>query len=204
MLNKGVELLEQKQEERAVKMIQSVPQMFPKSKARFKAYLALGKIYADKGQYDLAIKQYEHLAESENPDEQAEGLYQTGIGYYNLANYDKAFMSLRRVTSEFPWSVFANESVLLHRPVPLQAGPLGQGGRGAGDGRHQRRSRRQGRAVAEAGQRLYVKIFDKDLIVLRDTDEKVTVDRHDQERRQGNRHPRAAGPHAANITSARS
>src|SRR5271154_1410597 len=40
MLNKGVELIEQKQEERGIKMIQSVPQLFPKSKARFKAFLA--------------------------------------------------------------------------------------------------------------------------------------------------------------------
>ncbi len=110
MLNKGLELLELKQEERAVKMIASVPQMFPKSKARFKAYLELGKYYITRGSFDLAIKQFEHLNESENPDEQAEGLYQTGICYYNQNSYDKAFMSLRRVTSEYPWSVFANES----------------------------------------------------------------------------------------------
>src|SRR5689334_21955639 len=79
MFNKGMELLEQKQEERGIEMVQSVYQMFPKSKARFKAYLALGKLYSNKSQYDLAIKQYEHLTESDNPDEQAEGLYQTGI-----------------------------------------------------------------------------------------------------------------------------
>src|ERR1700681_2577502 len=34
MLHKGIELIEQKQEERGIKMIQSVPQLFPKSKAR--------------------------------------------------------------------------------------------------------------------------------------------------------------------------
>src|SRR6185295_13369663 len=55
MFNKGVELLEQKQEERGIKMVQSVAQLFPKSKARFKAYLTLGKLYNDKGQHDLAI-----------------------------------------------------------------------------------------------------------------------------------------------------
>src|SRR4051794_969194 len=63
MLNKGVELVEQKQEERGIKMIQSVPTMFPKSKARFKAYLALGRLFMAKGQFDQAIRQYEHMAE---------------------------------------------------------------------------------------------------------------------------------------------
>ena len=175
MLNKGVELLEEKQEERGIKMIQSVAQMFPKSKARFKAFLALGKLYADKSQYDLAIKQYEHLSESENVDEQAEGLYQTGIGYYNLANYDKAFISLRRVTSEFPWSVFANESYYYIGQCHFKLGRWAKavealemvGTSVDPDSKEQ--------IVAEAGQRLYVKIFDKDLIVLRNTTEKVSA-----------------------------
>jgi tetratricopeptide (TPR) repeat protein len=175
MLNKGVDLLEEKQEERGIKMIQSVAQMFPKSKARFKAYLALGKLYADKSQYDLAIKQYEHLAESENGDEQAEGLYQTGIGYYNLANYDKAFISLRRVTSEFPWSVFANESYYYIGQCHFKLGRWAKavealemvGTSVDPDSKDQ--------IVAEAGQRLYVKIFDKDLIVLRNTTEKINA-----------------------------
>ena len=46
MINKGLELLEAKQVERGVKMIASVPQMFPKAKARFKAHLAICKHYA--------------------------------------------------------------------------------------------------------------------------------------------------------------
>src|SRR5689334_17739704 len=87
MLNKGLELLEARQDERAIKMITSVPQQFPKSKARLKAHLALGKHYASRGSHELALKQFEHLNESDVPDEQAEGLYQAGICQYNLGAY---------------------------------------------------------------------------------------------------------------------
>ena len=55
LLNKGLELLELKQDERAIKLIASVPQMFPKSKARLKANLALGKYYASRGSRELAL-----------------------------------------------------------------------------------------------------------------------------------------------------
>ncbi len=175
MFNKGMELLDQKQEERAVKMIQAVAQMFPKSKARFKAYLALGKFYSDKAQYDLAIKQYEHLADSENVDEQAEGLYQTGIGYYNLANYDKAFISLRRVTSEFPWSVFANEAYYYIGQCHFKLGRWAKAVEALEMVGTSVEADSKTPLVAEAGQRLYVKIFDKDLIVYRNGNEKVTA-----------------------------
>ncbi len=175
MLNKGLELLELKQEERAVRMIASVPQMFPKSKARFKAYLELGKYYITRGSFDLAVKQFEHLTESENPDEQAEGLYQTGICYYNQNSYDKAFMALRRVTSEYPWSVFANESYYYIGQCHFKLGRwakavealemVGTSVDPSAPGEH----------FSEAGQRLYVKIYDKDLVVQHETNEKVTV-----------------------------
>src|SRR5688572_765299 len=79
MINKGVELLDGKQEERGLTLISSVPPMFPRSKSRFNAYLALGKHYVATRKFDLAAKQFEYLAESEDPDPQAEGLYQTGI-----------------------------------------------------------------------------------------------------------------------------
>ena len=38
MINKGQELIDMKQEERGLKLILSVPEMFPKAKARFKAF----------------------------------------------------------------------------------------------------------------------------------------------------------------------
>ena len=51
MLNRGVELLGVKQEERGLKLVSSVPRMFPTSPVRFKAYLCLGKYHADKRRF---------------------------------------------------------------------------------------------------------------------------------------------------------
>ncbi|MCY3022775.1 MAG: tetratricopeptide repeat protein [Planctomycetota bacterium] len=176
ILNKGVELLDQPQnEERAIKLLQSVPQLFPKSKVRFKAYLTLGQHLMKKRSYELAIKQFEQLGTSENPDEQAEGLYRLGVCHFLMSNYDKAFMALRRVTNQFPWSVYANEAYyyigqchfklnrwvnavealeMVGTSVPLNA---------------------EGETSAEAGQRLFVKIHDKDLVVLLKSGDKLKV-----------------------------
>ena len=176
LLNKGVELLDQPQnEERAVKLLQSVPQLFPRSKVRFKAYLALGQHLAKKRNFDLAVKQLEQLEASDDQDQQAEGLYRLGVCYFQMSNYDKAFMALRKVTNQFPWSVYANESYyyigqchfklnrwanavealeMVGTSVPLNA---------------------QGESLAEAGQRLFVKIHDKDLVVLLKSGEKLKV-----------------------------
>jgi len=176
MLTKGLELIDQPQsEERAVKILQSIPQMYPRSRIRFKAWNALGQYYMKKRNYDLAIKQFEQMNISESEDEQAEGLYRLGICHFLMNNYDKAFMALRKVTNQFPWSVFANEAYyyigqchfklnrwanavealeMVGTSVPLTA---------------------EGETVAEAGQRLFVKIHDKDLVVLLKSGEKLKV-----------------------------
>jgi TolA-binding protein len=176
MLNKGLELLEQpQQEDRAIKLLQSVPQLFPKSKVRFKAYLALGQHYIKKRNYELAAKQFEQLGSSENQDEQAEGLYRLGMSHYYLNQFDRAFMALRRVTNQFPWSVYANEAYyyigqchfklnrwanavealeMVGTSVPLNA---------------------EGETFAEAGQRLFIKIHDKDLVVLLKSSDRLKV-----------------------------
>jgi TolA-binding protein len=176
LLNKGLELLEQpQQEERAIKLLQSIPQLFPKSKIRFKSHLVLGQHYIKKRNFELAVKQFEQLNASENPDEQAEGLYRLGMSHFFLNQYDKSFMALRKVTNQFPWSVFANEAYyyigqchfklnrwanaaealeMVGTSVPLNA---------------------EGETYAEAGQRLFLKIHDKDLVVLLKSADKLKV-----------------------------
>ena len=175
MLAKGLELLEAKEEDRGLKMIQTVPQMFPKAKARFRAHLAIGKYQVAKHQYDLAAKAFGQLAESEDPEERAEGLYQAGICKYQRGNFDGAFTDLRRVTTEYPWSVFANEAYyyigqchfkLGHWAKAIEAMEL-VGTSVPAD--------TKGQACAEAGQRLYVKVADKNLVVLNTDKDKVKV-----------------------------
>jgi len=166
MLKRGLELLEAKQEERGLKLVASVPQMFPKSKARFKAYLALGQLHMGKRNYDLAIKQFLPLSDSEDPDQQAEGLYQTGICHYNLNNFDKAFMSLRKVTNEFPWSVYANEAFYYIGQCHFKLGRWAKAVEALEKVGTSVPANAQGEVLAEAGQRLFAKIFDRDLVVL--------------------------------------
>lgn len=166
MLKRGLELLELKQEERALKLISSVPRMFPASKARFKAFLALGQHHMEKRNYELAVKQFRQLADSEDPDQQAEALYLEGICYYNLNEFDKAFMSLRKVTNEFPWSVYANEAFYYIGQCHFKLGRWSKAVDALEKVGTSVPTNTEGETLAEAGQRLFVKVFDRDLVVL--------------------------------------
>ena len=91
-------------------MIASVPQMFPKCKARFKAFLALGKYYIDKGLLrpgHQAVRASDRIGKSRRaggrPLSDRHRLLQPRPATTRRSS------SLRRVTSEYPWSVFANE-----------------------------------------------------------------------------------------------
>lgn len=112
MLQKGRALLEERQEERGIKIIAAVPLTFPKSPVRFKAVLLMANHYIGKNDFQLAIKTLGTVLDSKEagPDELAEALYRVGIAYYGLADYNRALTTLRRVTESYPWSIFANES----------------------------------------------------------------------------------------------
>jgi len=167
MLSRGLEFIEQKQEERGIKLISSIPKMFPQSRTRFKAFAALGDFYLKKRKFDLAIKKFQVATKSENKDIQAETLYKIGICFYNLSQYDKAFMMLRQVTNKYPWSVYANEAYyyigLCHFKLNRWSRAVdalkmvGTSVPPATEDKH---------TFAEAGQRLFIKIYDEDLIVL--------------------------------------
>jgi len=175
LLNRGLELINQQQEERGLKIIQSVPEMYPESKAQFKAYVALGDYYISKYNYDAAVKQLLLASKSDDDNVQAESLYRTGICYYNMNKYDAAFMILRRVTNEYPWSVYANESFyyigmchfkLKHWTRAIEALEMVGTSVPLED---------NSGMPAELGQRLFVKVYDKDLIVLLDSKDKIKV-----------------------------
>jgi len=175
MINRGLDLIRAKQEERGLKLMQSVPEMFPKSKARFRANLEIGKVYVTQRQYDLAVKQFNYVSESEEPEEAAEGLYQIGICYFSMNNYDKAFMSLRKVTSDYPWSVFANESYYYIGQCHFKLSRWSKAIEALEMVGTSVPGNQEGATFAEAGQRLYVKVYDKDLVVQTSTNQKVAV-----------------------------
>lgn len=175
MLNRGLDLIQSGQEDRGLKLVASVPEMFPKSPVRFHAYLAMGRLHMDKSRNELAVKQFQLAADSEDLDEQAEALYQIGVCNYLMNEYDKAFMTLRKVTNDFPWSVFANESYYYIGQCHFKQGRWSKAIEALEMVGTSVPMDLKGDVLAEAGQRLYVKVFDKDLVVLMNEKKKLEI-----------------------------
>lgn len=167
-LKKGIEYLESKQDDRGIKLLTGIAQQYPNSKAAIKADIVLGDYYIGKKQYDAALKRMIKASAAEDPEIQAEAFYKLGICYYNLNDYNQAFMALRQVVNRFPGSVYANESFyyigLCHFRLnrwTQAVEALEKVGTSVPMGKE-----RESSPVAEAGQRLFVKVYDEDLAVL--------------------------------------
>jgi len=172
MLKKGIEFIESKQDDRGVKLISSIAQMYPKSKAAVKADLVLGDYYIEKKQFDLALKRFLKASAAEDLDIQAEAFYKLGICYYNLNDFNQAFMALRQVTNKFPGSIYANEACYYIGLCHFRLNRWTQAVEAlekVGTSIPQSESSNGAEAkevTAEAGQRLFFKVYDEDLVVL--------------------------------------
>ena len=177
MIDSAVELLEQKQEERAVKILRQAPQLFPESANRFRAYVVLGKHFMEKRSYDEAIQQFNQVAQNAPEDNRAEALFQSGICYFRMNDYDQAFMALRRVTNEFRWSDYANEAFYYIGMCHFKQERWTKADEALQMvGTSVPPSEFQEELLAEAGQRLFVKVEDQDLPVMRKLNRKTEVD----------------------------
>jgi len=167
MLNRGLEFITQGDKDRGLELIKSIPQQYPSSPVRYNAYQALGSYYLKKKDYTKAVSFFKLSAASNDEEIQAESFYQSGICYYNLNSYDRAFGTLRKVIANYPNSIYANEAFyyigMCHfklkrwsravealelvgtRVVELDASEI---------------------VKAESSQRLFIKIKDIDLVVL--------------------------------------
>lgn len=119
LLKRGQELLEAGEEDRGTKMLQTVIEQYPKSPIRFQAYLSLGKYYLDAHKQAEAIDYLRNLRRLETGkkkltgterEQYLEGLYLTGLAHYQLRQYGAAFAALRRITTDFPDTVWANQA----------------------------------------------------------------------------------------------
>lgn len=168
MFRRGMALLEDRQDERALRVLEGVLFNFPESPERHRAALALGKYRVENNENDLALKVLNTVIDAEDAEDafRAEALYRIGVAYYGLSNFTQALTALRRVTTEYPWSVFANEGYyyigLCHFRLErwFQAVEalkmVGTSVPPAGEDRP---------VLVEAGQRFFVKVHDKDLKV---------------------------------------
>ncbi len=183
MLNKGMELLEAKQEERGIKAITQIGQQYPDTKAAIKAEVVLGNYFIEKKQFDQALKHLLKVQNVEDPEIQCETLYKIGICHYNQNQWNQAFSSLRKVVNNFPGSVYANESYyyigLCHFKQQRWNQAVDSLERvGTSIPQDELANAVEKEVLAEAGQRLFVKIYDEDLIVMTIDEEskKLTVD----------------------------
>lgn len=183
ILRSGQDLLEAKQEERGVKTLTQLVQQYPDTKAALQAELILSEHFIQKKQFDEAIKHLLKLQKVDDDAIQADALYKIGICFYNQGQYTQAFTSLRQVVNKFPGSVFANEAYYyiglchfrLNRWLPA-VDALERVGTSIPK---EELADDKGKIVlAESGQRLFVKIYDEDLIVMSqdDKDKKLTVE----------------------------
>ena len=119
LLKKAEDLLTLGEKERGERMLETVIQQYADTPVRYEAYLALGKHYL--GQHDQlkAITVLRHLSELKKENQKLtgnsldmylEGLYLTGMGYFQMKQYSAAFPILRKITNDYPNTVWANQA----------------------------------------------------------------------------------------------
>jgi len=119
LLTRGEELLSGGETERGLKMIETVYEQHPSSPIRYRAYLALGKYYLAGKDQAKAIGYLRNARTIEGPDRSVpenlqdvylESFFLMGVAFFEQRQYASAFPLLRRITEDFPNTVWANQS----------------------------------------------------------------------------------------------
>jgi TolA-binding protein len=118
MFQRGKDMLAAGEKERGMRMLDTVIQQYPASKVRYFAYMALGKHHLDAYEQDQAIPYLTRVKELEQEkdltpeyrDILVESLYLTGVAHYQKREYNRAFPTLRKVTMDYPNTVWANQA----------------------------------------------------------------------------------------------
>jgi TolA-binding protein len=184
LLRKGQELLDSGEHDRGAKILETIVEQYPADPIRFRAYLALGKHALSRSQQMEAIGYLRNLKALEQPGKELEGedrdlflesLYLQGMAFFQTRQYSQAFPLLRRITNDFPNTVWANQSYYYIGMCHFAQGnwnkaieALGLVGTFVDDAGDELE-------FAEAGRRFYVKIHDTDLPVLEKLGEEVKV-----------------------------
>ncbi|MCZ7646474.1 MAG: tetratricopeptide repeat protein [Planctomycetota bacterium] len=116
---KAQELLEQKDYERGLRMLENILEQYPKSKVRYQVWLALGQHALAQRDQPKALKHLQYLnqlkprdaqPEDEDLDLYLQGLYYSGLAYYQLGQYGSAFPPLRTIANDHPNTVWGNQA----------------------------------------------------------------------------------------------
>jgi outer membrane protein assembly factor BamD (BamD/ComL family) len=119
LLRRAGELIEMGERERGVKMLETIVRQYPTSRLRFEAYLMLGRNYFETFDHKKAVEVLRNLQQLQKEDEDLTGddremyleaMYLTGVCQFRMRQYPAAFAALRRITSRYPNTVWANQS----------------------------------------------------------------------------------------------
>lgn len=120
LFRRAQELLDVGEIDRGVKMMESILDQYPNAPIRFNVRLALGRHYQKNREQIKAIEQLRYIIQmgesnerdltGEKLDMYLEALYLSGVCYFDMRQYDKAFPLLRKITSKYPNTIWANQA----------------------------------------------------------------------------------------------
>lgn len=178
MVANATELLKGGEEERGVGMLEAIPRMFPETQARFAAYLELGRHRLAKRQTDRAMADLRQVESAESPERRAESLVLLAKGHQQAGRPGEAVTLLRRVTQDYPESSYANDAFFEIGQIHFDAGRWARAAeafRMVGTAVPTDPAGSNAVVFAEAGQRLFVHVKDRDLPILAELEERLVV-----------------------------
>jgi TolA-binding protein len=108
-----------KEHDRGVEILKNLIQQYPRSPVRYEAFLSLGKHYLDVHKETEGLGYLRQMRSLEKPGREIEGkmreiyleaLYLSGVAYFKMRQYSAAFPVLRKITTNYPNTVWANQA----------------------------------------------------------------------------------------------
>ncbi len=194
LFDKAKELIEARETERGIKLLESILDQYPASHAKYAAALLLGKYYLDSHEQTKAIANLNMLRDFGLREKELspadrelylEGQYLLGVTYFQMRQYGTVFPILRKITTNYPNTIWANQAYyyigmchFAQQNWSKAIEALNMVGMFVD-------TDTPNATLAEAGQRVYFKIKDADLPILRNIGQKtfvtVTTARGDKE-----------------------
>lgn len=172
--------------EHSIKILENILDQYPTSPARFEVYLILGRYYIaqhqePKGVHYLTsmknmVKNNAETLKPEEKDMYVEGLYWTGIGFYQQPGQSsQALSALRQLVTEYPNTIWANQAYYYIGMCHFQRRSWSNAIEALNLVGTSVDPESPSVEYVEAGWRFYVKIDDADLPVLRRLGKDVKV-----------------------------
>ena len=156
--------------DKGLELWRSVIERYPRSKIRFLAHMKLGEhhltVLAD---HAKARAHFEAVFSDENPDEdqRALALLKTGVCQYEARQYGQCFKVFRRVIEDYPVSQHVNRAYYFIGLGHFKQGHYGRAIDALEKVGTVTSTNRLGQAKLEIGKRLFIKVEDADLAVLK-------------------------------------